>query len=88
MKKDNSNSKKEDITTSKTGNKQVDKKGKENITPGKASGKKKNNNSSASIAASKSRSAVDHVKPNARGDVRGSSGLTNTGPFVSYENQD
>lgn len=30
-------------------------------------------------------SAVENVKAGSRKDVRGSSGLSNTGPFVSYE---
>lgn len=30
--------------------------------------------------------AVDNVKATTRKNVRGTSGLTNTGPFVSYEN--
>lgn len=40
--------------------------------------------SSALAAASKGRSAVDAAKHDSNTDVRGSSGLANTGPFVSY----
>jgi hypothetical protein len=47
--------------------------------------KKNPKGSSALVAASKGRSAVDSVKATSNKDVRGSSGLANTGPFVSYE---
>jgi len=47
--------------------------------------KKTSKKSSALLAASKGRSAVDNVKATSGKDVRGSSGLANTGPFVSYE---
>ncbi len=49
------------------------------------SSKKTPKKSSALLAASKGRSAVDSVKAASGKDVRGSSGLANTGPFVSYE---
>lgn len=88
MKKDNSNLKKEDLQGSKSTVGGKDKKKVENIKPDKVTGKKKIKNSSALIAASKGRSAVDQVKVRSKGDVSGSGGLTNTGPFVSYENED
>lgn len=87
MKKDNSNQKKEDFKVSKSAAKQTDKKDIENTTPNKLP-KKSEKSSHTSLAASKQHSAVDHVKPRSNKDVRGSSGLTNTGPFVSYENED
>ncbi len=70
MKKENSNQKKP-VT-------QIDKKAGEST-------KKTSKKSSALLAASKGSSAVDNVKASSGKDVRGSSGLTNTGPFVSYE---
>ncbi|HEV8079366.1 MAG TPA: hypothetical protein VGP43_01540 [Chitinophagaceae bacterium] len=70
MKKETSNQKK--------GVTQIDKKGNQSI-------KKTSKKSSALLAASKGRSAVDNVKAASGKDVRGSSGLANTGPFVSYE---
>ncbi len=70
MKKENSNQKKS-VTP-------IDKKDNQSI-------KKTSKKSSALLAASKGRSAVDHVKATTNKDVRGSSGLANTGPFVSYE---
>ncbi len=70
MKKETSNQKK--------GVTQIDKKDNQSI-------KKTSKKSSALLAASKGRSAVDNVKANSGKDVRGSSGLANTGPFVSYE---
>ncbi len=85
MKKNNSNQKKEELKTSNPSANQKDKK---NITPGKIAekkGEKSPKKSSALLAASKGHSAVDNVKAASGKDVRGSSGLTNTGPFVSYE---
>ena len=70
MKKENSNQKKP-VT-------QIEKK--ENQSTKKTSKK-----SSALLAASKGGSAVDNVKAASGKNVRGSSGLANTGPFVSYE---
>ncbi|MEO7802055.1 MAG: hypothetical protein ABIR81_08650 [Ginsengibacter sp.] len=70
MKKENSNQKKSDT--------QIDKKDIPGI-------KKTSKKSSASLAASKVGSAVDNVKARSGKDVRGSSGLANTGPFISYE---
>jgi hypothetical protein len=93
MKKNNSNQKKEELKTSNPSANQKDKKDKKdkkNITPGKIAEKKEEKSpkkSSALLAASKGRSAVDQVKARAGVDVRGSSGLTNTGPFVSYDNE-
>ncbi len=61
------------------------------ITPDKVEKKKQKKlpgKSSALVAASLGRSAVDHVKAVSRGDVSGSSGLANTGPYVSYEKED
>lgn len=60
----------------------------QNSTSETGTGKKKKKHSSALVAASKARSAVDSVKTHASSDVRGTSGLTNTGPFVSYENNE
>jgi hypothetical protein len=53
--------------------------------PANASAKK---NSSALAAASKGERATDHVKPKSTRDVNGSSGLTNTGTNVSYEDKE
>ncbi len=61
------------------------------ISPDKVAAKKQkklSGKSSALVAASLGRSAVDHVRAHSRGDIRGSSGLANTGPFVSYERED
>ena len=44
--------------------------------------------SSALKAASMGRSAVSAVKGSSSSDVSGSSGLSNTGPVVSYEEKD
>ncbi|MEO8772676.1 MAG: hypothetical protein ABI402_21450 [Ferruginibacter sp.] len=41
--------------------------------------------SSGFVAAAVGRSAVDAVKANSSKDVRGSSGLANTGTIISYE---
>ena len=48
----------------------------------------KDKKDSALLAASKGRSAVDHVMANSSGDVKGTNGLANTGPVTSYENED
>lgn len=57
-----------------------------NVSPDKNAKKKSGaKKSSAVTAATMGRSAVDHMKPDASRDVRGSSGIANTGPFVSYE---
>lgn len=47
--------------------------------------KKKRN--SALAAAARGESAVDHFRAHSRRDVQGSSGLSNTGPFVSYDRE-
>ena len=44
--------------------------------------------SSALKAADKGRSAVDNAKHSAASDIKGSSNLSNTGPNVSYENEE
>lgn len=50
-----------------------------------AGDQKKTGKSSAQAATAKaSRSAVNKAKHDSNTDVRGSSGLANTGPFVSY----
>ena len=68
--------------------KQIDK-GKENIAKSEVTKKKKKKHiSSALVAASLGRSAVDRMKPHASRDISGSSGLLNSGPFVSYENEE
>ena len=51
----------------------------------KAVGKKPGKKSSALLAASKARSAVDGVGAHSSKDVRGSSGLANTGTIISYD---
>ena len=55
----------------------------ENV-PGKKNGNDKSKHTSALAAAAKGRSATAAVKHDSNTDVRGSSGLANTGPFVSY----
>ncbi|KIC89991.1 hypothetical protein [Flavihumibacter sp. ZG627] len=47
--------------------------------------KKKRN--SALAAAARGESAVNHFRAHSRRDVQGSSGLSNTGPFVSYDRE-
>ena len=88
MKKDNSNQQKKAVKASKSASNPTDNKVTENSKSGNGTGKKQKKNSSALIAASKGRSAVDSVKSSSNRDVRGSSGLSNTGPFVSYENKE
>jgi hypothetical protein len=59
-----------------------------NITPEKVPTKIKKTpkkKSSALVAASMGGSALDAVKAHSSKDVRGTSGLANTGPFVSYD---
>ena len=69
--------------------KQIDKEGKENIANSEVTKKKKKKHiSSALVAASLGRSAVDRMKPHTSRDISGSSGLLNSGPFVSYENEE
>ena len=62
----------------------VNQKDKKNTAPDKKQNKtiKK---SSALLAASKGRSAIDAVKAHSSRDVRGSSGLANTGTIISYD---
>lgn len=47
--------------------------------------KKSPKKSSALLAASKGRSAVDAVNATSSRDVRGNSGLANTGTIISYD---
>ena len=69
--------------------KQIDKEGKENIANSEVAKKKKKKHiSSALVAASLGRSAVDRMKAHTLRDISGSSGLLNSGPFVSYENEE
>ena len=69
--------------------KQIDKEGKENIANSEVAEKKKKKHiSSALVAASLGRSAVDRMKAHTSRDISGSSGLLNSGPFVSYENEE
>ncbi len=79
------NVKPEDIKATKPGVNQIDKK---NSAPDKVAEKKQKKptkKSSALIAASLGRSAVDAMKANSSKDVRGSSGLANTGTIISYD---
>jgi len=68
----------------------IDEKGEKKVTSDKIAEKKKKvspKKSSALVAASLGRSAVDAVQPNSGQDVKGTSDLANTGPFVSYEDK-
>ena len=79
------NLKPEETKATKPGVNQIDKK---NITPDKVAAKKQKTppkKSSALLAASMGRSAIDAVKANSSRDVRGSSGLANTGTIISYD---
>ncbi|CAN5275182.1 hypothetical protein BH09BAC2_BH09BAC2_02090 [soil metagenome] len=72
----------------KTGVNTIDKKDTKNAIPEKIAEKKQKKplkKSSALLAASKGRSALDAVKANSSRDVRGSSGLANTGTIISYD---
>ena len=51
----------------------------------KVAGKKPLKKSSALLAASKARSTVGGVSAHSSKDVRGSSGLANTGTIISYD---
>jgi hypothetical protein len=65
-----------------------DKKDKSSTIPEKGAGKKKKTQlkkSSAFLAESVERSAVDAVEAHSSKDVRGSSGLANTGTIISYD---
>jgi hypothetical protein len=57
------------------------------VIPGdkKVAGKKPLKKSSALLAASKGRSAMNAVDAHSSRDVRGSSGLANTGTIISYD---
>ncbi|MEO5593944.1 MAG: hypothetical protein ABIR15_03320 [Chitinophagaceae bacterium] len=66
----------------------IDKKEASNIMAEKVAEKKQNNplkKSSVLVAASKGRSVVDAVNAHSSKDVRGSSGLSNTGTIISYD---
>lgn len=79
------NLKPEDTKATKPGVNKIDKK---NIAPDKVAHKKQKiptKKSSALVAASAGRSALDAVKANSSRDVRGSSGLANTGTIISYD---
>ncbi len=79
------NLKPEETKASKPGVNQTDKK---NIAPDKVTEKKQKTSkkkSAAFLAASKGSSALDNVKANSSRDVRGSSGLANTGTIISYD---
>ncbi len=73
---------------SKTGVNPVEKKNTKNSIPEKVeekTQKKSQKKSSALLAASKGRSAVDAVNATSSRDVRGNSGLANTGTIISYD---
>ena len=73
---------------SKAAKPDVNQKDKKNTAPDKVADKKQNKTirkSSALLAASKGRSAIDAVKAHSSRDVRGSSGLANTGTIISYD---
>ncbi len=77
--------KKDNTKESKPNVNQVDKK---SITPSKVADKNQktqSKKSSAFVAAAVGRSAVNQVKANSSRDVRGSSGLANTGTIISYD---
>ena len=61
---------------------------KKNIAPDKVADKRqktKPEKSSGNVAGAVGRSAVNQVKANSSKDVRGSSGLANTGTIISYD---
>lgn len=76
---------KEDVNKIKPGVNLIDKKDMKNIVPEKVAEKKPLKKSSGFVASSVGRSAVDAVKPHSSKDVRGSSGLANTGTIISYD---
>ncbi|MDQ2862580.1 MAG: hypothetical protein M3R50_02825 [Bacteroidota bacterium] len=78
---------KDEIKASNPDINQIDKENKENLAPEKVNEKKKKKHVSALVAASMGRSVLDHVKAHSSGNVSGSSGLENTGPDVSYEEE-
>ncbi len=79
---------KDGVNETKPGVNPIDKNDEKNIMPEKVAEKKQkkpSKKSSALLAASLGRSAVDAVKANSSKDVRGSSGLANTGTIISYD---
>ncbi len=64
---------------------QTGKKGKENSVPGKIAEKKPVKKSSGFVPSAVGASAVDAVKGRSSKDVRGSSGLADTGTIISYD---
>ncbi len=79
---------KNDVNKIKTGVTPIDKKDTRNLMPEKPTQKKQRKRmkkSSALLAASMGRSAVDAVDARSSKEVRGSSGLTNTGTIISYD---
>jgi hypothetical protein len=79
---------KNSVNKIKPGATPIDKKDTRNIMPEKVAEKKQKKplkRSSALVAASMGRSAVDAVNARSSKDVRGSSGLANTGTIISYD---
>ena len=79
---------KDGVNEIKPGINPIDNNEKKNIMPEKGVEKKQkkpSKKSSALLAASLGRSAVDAVKADSSKDVRGSSGLANTGTIISYD---
>lgn len=79
---------KDDINKMKPGINPIDKKDTVNVMPEKVAEKKQKKplkKSSALVAASMGRRAVDAVDAHSSKDVRGSSGLANTGTIISYD---
>lgn len=77
--------KKDNTKESKLGVNQVNKK---SVAPDKVADKKQKSapkKSSGIVADAVGRSAVSQVKHNSSRDVRGSSGLANTGTIISYD---
>ncbi len=74
--------------STKDGESSVNQVNKKSIAPDKVANKKQKTptkKSSALVAASAGRSALNAVKANSSRDVRGSSGLANTGTIISYD---
>ncbi len=72
----------------KSGVNAIDKKDTKNTLPEKSAEKKQKKpvkKSSALLAASKGRSTIDAVDAHSSKDVRGSSGLANTGTIINYD---
>ncbi len=79
---------KNDVNKIKPGVNPIDKKDAKNIMPEKVAEKKQKKplkKSSALLAASMGRSALDRVNAHSSKEVRGSSGLANTGTIISYD---